>query len=122
MVVTSPGGQIHTCSICSRVSIAIRGAEFRTGLIIDSSGIDVILGIETLTRWGVRIDCAQRTVHLSASDGQEVTVSASEPSGFLHQMEARPTDGIRVVCCLNAPLSFVKLGDPSKMLFMLFRS
>ena len=29
--------------------------------------------------------------------GQEVTVSATEPSGFLHQMEARLTDGIRVV-------------------------
>ena len=52
---------------------------------------------KTLTRWGVRIDCAQRTVHLSASDDQEVTVSASEPSGFLHQMEVRPTNGIRVV-------------------------
>ena len=98
MVVTSPGGQIHTCSICSRVSIVIRGAEFRTGLIvIDSSGIDVILSMETLTKWGVRIDYAQRTVHLSASDGLEVTVSASEPSGFLHQMEARPTDGTRVM-------------------------
>jgi hypothetical protein len=34
---------------------------------------------------------------LSAPDGQEVTVSALEPSGFLCQMEARPTDGIRVV-------------------------
>ena len=66
-------------------------------IVIDSSGIDVILGMETLTRLGVRIDCAQWTVHLSASDGQEVTVSASEPSGFLHQMEARPMDGIRVV-------------------------
>ena len=86
MVVTSPGGQIHTCSICSRVSI-----------VIDSSGIDVILGMETLTRWGVRIDCAQRTVHLSASDDQEVTVNATEPSSFLHQMETRPTGGIRVV-------------------------
>jgi hypothetical protein len=71
---------------------------FRTGLIIlDSVSIDVILGMETLTRWGVRIDCAQRTVHLSAPDGQEVTISASQPSGYLHQMEARPTDGIRVV-------------------------
>jgi len=99
MIVTSPGGQIHTCSICSRVSIVIKGAEFRTGLIvIDSSGIDVILGMETLTRWGVRIDCAQRTVRLSASDGQEVTVSATEPSSFLHQMEARPMDGIRRTC------------------------
>ena len=57
----------------------------------------MILGMETLTRWGVHIDCAQRTVHLSASDGQEVKVSATEPSGFLHQIEARPTDGIRMV-------------------------
>ena len=46
---------------------------------------------------GVRIDCAQRSVHLLASNGQEVTVGATEPSGFLHQMEAIPTDGIRVV-------------------------
>ena len=57
----------------------------------------MILGMETLTKWGVRIDCAQRTVRLSASDGQEVKVSATEPSSFLHQMETRPTDGIHVV-------------------------
>ena len=34
VVVTSPRGQIHTCSICSRVSIVVRGTEFRTGLIV----------------------------------------------------------------------------------------
>ena len=66
-------------------------------MVLDTKGIDVILGMETLTRWGAHIDCAQRTDRLSASDGQEVTVSATESSGFLHQMEARPTDGIRVV-------------------------
>ena len=66
-------------------------------MVIDTKGIDVILGMDTLAKWGVRIDCAQRSVHLLASNGQEVTVSATEPSGFLHQMEARPTDGICVV-------------------------
>jgi hypothetical protein len=66
-------------------------------MVLDTKGIDVILGMETLPRWGIRIDCAQRTVHLSAPDGQEVTLSALKPSGFLCQMEARPTDGIRVV-------------------------
>ena len=65
--------------------------------VLDTKGIDVILGMDTLAKWGVRVDCAHRAVHLSASDGQEVTVSATEPSGFLHQMEARPTDGIHVV-------------------------
>ncbi|WVZ83273.1 hypothetical protein U9M48_030439 [Paspalum notatum var. saurae] len=59
--------------------------------------IDIILGMDTLEKWGVKIDCAQRTVHLAASDVQEVGISASSPSGYLHQMEARPTDGIRVV-------------------------
>ena len=54
-------------------------------------------GMETLAKWGVWIDCAQRTVLLSASSGQVVTINAVEPFGFLHQMEARPTDGIRVV-------------------------
>ena len=66
-------------------------------MVLDTKGIDVILGMETLAKWGVRIDCAQRSVHLLASNGQEVTVCATEPSGFLHQIEARPTDGIRVL-------------------------
>ncbi|WVZ49314.1 hypothetical protein U9M48_000683 [Paspalum notatum var. saurae] len=51
--------------------------------------------METLAKWNVRIDCAKQTVHLTA---QKVEVSATEPSGCLHQMEAKPTEGIRVVC------------------------
>ncbi|WVZ80328.1 hypothetical protein U9M48_027813, partial [Paspalum notatum var. saurae] len=76
-----------------------KGVEFRTGLlVIDSMDIDIILGMDTLEKWGVKIDCAQRTVHLAALDGQEVGISASSPSGYLHQMEARPTDDIWIVC------------------------
>ncbi|WVZ71088.1 LOW QUALITY PROTEIN: hypothetical protein U9M48_019712 [Paspalum notatum var. saurae] len=60
--------------------------------------IDIILGMYTLEKWGVKIDCAQRTVDLAASDGQEVGISASSPSGYLHQVKARPTDDIRIVC------------------------
>ncbi|WVZ52276.1 hypothetical protein U9M48_003352 [Paspalum notatum var. saurae] len=76
-----------------------KGVEFSAKLIvIDSMSIDVILGMDTLEKWGVKIDCAQRTVHLAASDGQEVGISASSPLGYLHQMEARPTDGIQIVC------------------------
>ena len=99
MVVSSPGGKINTNSICTRVSIKIRGVEFSAKLIvIDSIGIDVILGMETLTQWGVKIDCANRTVDLTAPDGQRVGISASSPSGLLHQMEGRPTAGIPIVC------------------------
>ncbi|WVZ97425.1 hypothetical protein U9M48_042965 [Paspalum notatum var. saurae] len=99
MVVSTPGETLSTSLICPRVSINIRGVEFYTKLlIIGSAGIDIILGMETLAKWDVRIDCAKRTVHLTAPDGQKVEVSATEPSGYLHQMEAKPTEGIRVVC------------------------
>ncbi|WVZ63662.1 hypothetical protein U9M48_013276 [Paspalum notatum var. saurae] len=98
MVISSPGGKINIDFICSRVSIVIRGVEFYTKLIaMDLVDIDVILGMETLNKWGVKIDCARRTVHLTASDGQGVEISATSPSGYLHQMEVKPTDGIRVV-------------------------
>jgi hypothetical protein len=95
MLVSSPGGQLRSHIFCPRVSVVIWGVEFSANLmVLDTQGIDVILGMETLVRWGVRINCAQRTVHLSSPDGQEVTVSASELSRILCQMGARPTDGI----------------------------
>jgi hypothetical protein len=84
MLVSSTGGQLRSHIFCPRVSVVIRGVEFSANLmVLDTKGIHVILEMETLVRWGVKIDCAQRTVHLLAPDGQEVTVSALEPSGLL---------------------------------------
>ena len=99
MVVTSPGGDLRTKIFCPQVRVKIRGVEFCTNLIaVDTKGIEVILGMETLEKWGVKIDCARRTVFLASPVGQEVEISASTPSGYLHQMDVKPTDGIRVVC------------------------
>jgi predicted aspartyl protease len=59
MLVSSPGGQMRSHIFCPRVSVVIRGVEFSAKLmVLDTKGIDVILGMETLARWGVRIDCA----------------------------------------------------------------
>ena len=89
---TGRGVEIPYCLPQSQYSH--KGATFSADLrVLDTKGIDVILGMDTLAKWGIRIDCAHRAVHLTASEGQEVIVSATEPSGFLHQMEARPTDG-----------------------------
>jgi hypothetical protein len=59
MLVSSPGGQLRSHIFCPRVSVVLRGVEFSANLmVLDTKGIDVILGMETLVRWGVRIDCA----------------------------------------------------------------
>jgi len=66
LLVSSPGGELRSHTVCPRVSVAIRGATFSAALrVLDTKGIDVILGMDTLAKWGVRIDYAQRTVHLS---------------------------------------------------------
>jgi hypothetical protein len=58
MFVSSSGGQLRSHIFCPRVSVAIRGVEFSANLMmLDTKGINVILGMETLAKWGVRIDC-----------------------------------------------------------------
>ena len=68
MLVSSPGGQLRSHISCPRVIVSIGRVKFSTNLmVIDTKGIDVILRMDTLAKWGVRIDCAQRSVHLLAS-------------------------------------------------------
>ena len=52
MLVSSPGGQLRSHTFCPRVSVSLRGVEFSTDLmVLDTKGIDVILGMETLAKW-----------------------------------------------------------------------
>ncbi|WVZ89563.1 hypothetical protein U9M48_035947 [Paspalum notatum var. saurae] len=84
--------------------------------------------METLAKWDVRIDYAKRTVHLTTPDGQKVEVSATEPSGCLHQMEAKPTEGIRVVCEYpdvfpdELPVLFVDRKDGTRRMCVDYRA
>ncbi|WVZ87899.1 LOW QUALITY PROTEIN: hypothetical protein U9M48_034474, partial [Paspalum notatum var. saurae] len=96
MVVSTPGGTLSTSLICPRVSINIRGVEFCTKLIIiGSAGIDIILGMETLAKWDVEIDSNRP---LNGSRWSKSGGRCHEPSRLSASMEAKPTEGIRVVC------------------------
>ena len=49
MLVNSLGGEMKANWICLAASLNIRGVEFQANLVvIDSSGIDVILGMDWL--------------------------------------------------------------------------
>jgi hypothetical protein len=51
MLVSSPRGEMRTNHICPAVSITIRGVVFLTNLIIlNSTGIDIILGMNWLVQ------------------------------------------------------------------------
>jgi hypothetical protein len=52
MLVSSPGGEMRTKLICPVVSISIKGVEFPSNLILlDSKGIDIILGMDWLSKY-----------------------------------------------------------------------
>jgi hypothetical protein len=50
-----------------------KGVEFSANLIVlDSNGIDVILGLDWMSKQKALIDCARKSVKLTIEDGQEM--------------------------------------------------
>jgi hypothetical protein len=72
MIVSSPRGDMHAMHVYPKVSILIRGVDFLANLIVlESKGIDVIHGMEWLSKHNGLIDCAKKAVNLTTSNGKE---------------------------------------------------
>jgi hypothetical protein len=55
------------------VNLKIRGVDFVANLIVlESKGIDVILGMDWLGKHKVLIECAKKSVKLTTPDGKEL--------------------------------------------------
>jgi hypothetical protein len=101
MLVSSPGGEMRTKHICPAVSITIGGVDFPSNLILlDSKGIDIILGMDWLSKYDGVIQCARKIVKLTKKDGTSVEFVALVQSGSdskLNQTKAISLEDIRVV-------------------------
>jgi hypothetical protein len=87
--------------ICPAISIAIRGVDFLSNLIIvDSKGIDIILGMYWLRKYDRVILCTKRTIHLTWEDGTTVEFMAAifaNQISVLNQVKGTSMDEIRIV-------------------------
>jgi hypothetical protein len=73
IIVSSPGGDMPARQLCPKVNLKIRGVDFVTNLIVlESKGIDVILGMDWLGKHKMLIDCAKKSVKLTTPDGKEL--------------------------------------------------
>jgi hypothetical protein len=101
MLVRSPGGEMRTKHICPAVSITIRGVDFPSNLILlDSKGIDIILGMDWLSKYDGVIQCVRKVVNLTKKDGtlvEFVAMVRSGPDSKLDQTKAIALEDIRVV-------------------------
>jgi hypothetical protein len=73
MIVSSLGGDMPARQLCPKVNLKIRGVDFVASLIVlESRGIDVILGMDWLSKHKVLIDYAMKSVKLTTPEGKEM--------------------------------------------------
>jgi hypothetical protein len=66
MIVHFLGGDMLTRQLCPKVKLKIRGVDFVANLIVlESNGIDAILGMDWLSKYNVLINCAKKSVKLT---------------------------------------------------------
>jgi hypothetical protein len=101
MLVSSPGGEMRTNHICPEVSITIRGVDFPSNLILlESKGIDIILGMDWLSKYNRVIQCSRKAVKLTKKDGTSVefvVMVQSDQDSVLNQTKAIALEDIKVV-------------------------
>jgi hypothetical protein len=73
MIVSYPRGDMPARQLCLKVNLKIRGVDFVANLtILESKGIDVILGMYWLSKHKVLIDCAKKSIKLTTPEGKEI--------------------------------------------------
>ncbi|WVZ90945.1 LOW QUALITY PROTEIN: hypothetical protein U9M48_037195 [Paspalum notatum var. saurae] len=90
MIVSSPGGDMLARHLCPKISIIIRGVEFLSNLIVlESKGLDIILGMDWLSKYNGVIDCAKK--RCKGPGGKIVeyqAVPSNAPEAHLNQINA----------------------------------
>jgi hypothetical protein len=100
LLTRTPGGDINCQLGCPRVRINLSGVELLADLVIlKSGGIDVILGMDWLSRHNGLIGCTDKVVHLTNPEGIRVICHTreSEFNPMVFNMEAKPLEGVPVV-------------------------
>jgi hypothetical protein len=99
------GRKVQSDRICLNLRIEIRGIDFPASLVVmETQGLDVILGMNWIHRNQATVSCDKRTVKLVSPSGKEVVTKLYLPEleGAYHHLsiddkESNPIEAIRVV-------------------------
>jgi hypothetical protein len=102
MIVQIPGSQVRAHLTCEGVPIDIHGISFQADLIIlGTKGLDVVLGMDWMTKYQGHIDCARKAISLTNSEGVKIEHIATMPSrrAYYKKSVSGPTlEQVPVVC------------------------
>src|ERR1043165_364982 len=104
LAISSPGSKMSSAVRVPDVQIHIQSLPFSASLVLlPSSDIDVILGMDWLVKHKAKIDCPSKTVLLTHDSGVEVWYMCGSVAGSAHLYAlnagvAPLIDEVRVVC------------------------
>jgi predicted aspartyl protease len=87
MIVITPKGPIEANYMTHRLTLTIMGREFwATPIILEESGIDLILGMSWLRKAKVAIQCGRGTLELTSPKGErfEVEIVVTTTTRLVH--------------------------------------
>jgi hypothetical protein len=101
-MISTPGGKTVTQYLAKNTPLNLGGKVYKASLIIlDSQGIDVILGMSWMKENKVVLDIAARTMHLGSSRHGSVSLRLLSPTSIasaLHHTTAQNLEDIPVAC------------------------
>ena len=75
MLVNSLGGSMQASYRCLPTSLSLRGLEFKVSpIVLRTSGIDVILGMDLMMQQQTVIQCKEKAVVLTTPKGDKISV------------------------------------------------
>jgi hypothetical protein len=102
MVVQILGSVARTKLSCKGVLVEIHGVSFQADLIIlGTQGLDVVLGMDWMSKYHEHIDCARKAINMTNSDGVQIDRIATMPThrAYYKKFVSGPTlDQVLVVC------------------------
>ena len=73
LIVSSPGAEYMASRWCNQIPLTIGIHVFPSDLIIlESQGLDVILGMDWMSKYGGSIDCASKSILLTTPEGRRI--------------------------------------------------
>jgi hypothetical protein len=102
MLVSSARGNMKALYRCNNVNLQILGKDFQADpIVLDSIGIDVVLGMEWLGKFNGEIWYVKKSVLLTSLDGEQIEFVATLPSVVgcsENQLNGKSLEDIKVVC------------------------
>jgi hypothetical protein len=102
MIVQIPGSTAKTQLSCRNVPIELHRVYFQVDLIIlGTKGLDVVLGMDWMSKYQGHIDCARKSITITNSDGIQIEHIATMPShkaNYKKSVSGPTIDQVPVVC------------------------